>query len=262
MHELSPSTHSSSFSWVAASWQFEQSIDRALERACWSTPSSGQSGVLVFDVASLHMHVVAASTWLDTRERMRAARYRHGRDRATYVLAHAVWRLVLGRCLGIDPEHVSLVATALGQPTLPGTDLATSLSHSGRWVAIAVGTVRCLGVDIERCPSEVSLHDLIADACTGHEAATLAALPEEQRQTALLRLWTRKEALLKAFGVGLTESPSSLCGDPGMAQPPPASSRDLPPCVAIELALPSGLVGAVAVPASTDVVKVHVLERA
>jgi 4'-phosphopantetheinyl transferase len=45
---------------------------------------------------------------------------------------------------------------------------------------------------------------------TAEERAAFAALPEDQRKTAFLRLWTRKEALLKADGRGLMHDPRQV----------------------------------------------------
>lgn len=245
----------------AARWRFEVAADRALDRHAWQCPRDGQARVLVVDTLAWRQHTAAAEAWLDCNERMRAARFRHSHDRIVYVLAHALWRKAVGRCLELEPLDVPMVFTPLGQPVLPGTGLATSLSHSGRWVAIAIGTAEILGVDIERAPAEICLDDLIANVCHEDEAHAMHALPPDQRELALLQLWTRKEALLKAFGVGLTVPPHSIRLLPDAHSAPPPAAHGLPPCTVRDLHLPAGMVGALAAPANITALAIHVLQR-
>lgn len=245
----------------ATRWRLEVAADRAFDRQAWVRPRELQVRVLVFDALAWRQHATAAEDWLDCRERMRAARFRHGHDRLVYVLAHALWRKALGRCLDLDPLDVPLTSTALGQPVLPGTGLATSLSHSGRWVALAVGAISTVGVDIERTPVDLRLEDLLENVCHEDEAAVLAALPSPERETRVLQLWTRKEALLKAFGVGLTESPASIEATPHGTVPPPPSARGQPACTVRDLHLADGLLGALATPTGNVSVALHTLQH-
>ena len=159
--------------------------------------------------------------------------------------------------LNLDTADVPLNSTSNGQPQLPGTGYATSLSHSGDQVAIAIGRALAIGVDIEQSPPRAGLRDLAAMLCTPDEAAALAQLPHFQREPALLALWTRKEALLKAFGVGLREAPASIAVDVGQLIAPPPSAPDAPACRVHALALAPGLVGALAAPASITDIAVH-----
>src|SRR3546814_6922343 len=90
-----------------------------------------------------------------------------------------------------------------GCPQVPGTGLNTSLSHSGTAVAIALTGAGAIGVDIEPASRARGLLDLASRICHPIELTALSAMPEPAREAALLRLWVRKEALLKALGVGL-----------------------------------------------------------
>jgi 4'-phosphopantetheinyl transferase len=238
---------------------FVRRVRSALARNAFAPPGTGEARVVVFDSSAWAMHADAAEHVLDTGERLRATRFRFERDRVRYVLAHALWRTVLGACLGVDPAHVPLASTPSGQPRLPGTDLATSLSHSGSWVAVAVCAAATVGVDIECSPSRIILDDLIATICTTTEAADIRLLPVSERECALLTLWTRKEALLKAFGVGLAEAPASLLAVATGLVTPPMGTSGLPPCRVGDLNLPVGLVGALAAPDAVKRCRLHLL---
>jgi 4'-phosphopantetheinyl transferase len=220
-------------------------------------PEAGEARILAFDSRIWACHARQAERLLDDGERRRAARFRFDRDREAYVLAHALWRVALGSCLDVGAADVPLASTSSGQPSLPGTGLATSLSHSGSWTAIAVAGAVTLGVDIERSASRMALGDLLSTICTPAEAANLEQLSGVTREQALLVLWTRKEALLKAFGVGLAEAPATLPAEPGVSVAPPASASALPPCRVRDLELPAGLVGALAAPAGVTRCRVH-----
>lgn len=229
---------------------------RALKASGLVPLADGEASVVFFDTARWCAFDAAAAAWLDADERQRAARFRFDHDRAAYVLAHALWRMVLATCLERDPDQLPLARLPSGQPQLPGTALATSLSHSGTDVLIAVGANRLVGVDVERWPPRVSLDDLLPAICAPEEAEDLHALPSPRRQRALLQLWTRKEALLKAFGTGLAQAPSSFRVAPGQPVSPPSHLHGLP-CRVSDLALPEGRMGALALSMDAQRYRLH-----
>ncbi|MHA6203844.1 4'-phosphopantetheinyl transferase family protein [Dyella soli] len=236
---------------------FVREATHALLHSGFTPPVDGEASVLLFDSTPWRFRRADAYALLDTRERERALRFHYPHDRDTYVLAHAFWRVVLGIVLDTDAANVSLTSTAAGQPCLPHVPHATSLSHSGSHVAIAVGIARTLGIDIEQSPPHIALHGIAQILCSPAEAAALEAMPAAAREHALLSLWTRKEALLKAFGIGLRESPSAIRADIGVGVDPPASVDDAPTCLVHQLDLPETLVGALAAPLSVTRLSLH-----
>lgn len=204
--------------------------------------------VVLFDCSQWTRFHGEANQLLPGQERERSHRFRQEQHRTTYVMAHAVWRLVLAEVLGVAPEALALENTAHGQPCLPGSGYATSLSHSGNQVAIAVARATCIGIDIEQSPPRAGMRDLIRVVCTPDEADALHAVAASMQDAALLALWTRKEALLKAFGVGLLTAPSSIPADAGVPHAPPAMAAGMPACIVHPLALPEGWMGALAAP--------------
>jgi 4'-phosphopantetheinyl transferase len=235
---------------------------QALALCGFVPPDAGETCVLLCDSAVWAPHVASVEALLDATERARAASFRFEHDRSTYVLAHGLWRVALGACLGLEASRVTFASTPAGQPQLPGTGLATSLSHSGTWLAIAISADRTVGIDIERSP-HTGIEQLMSKICTPAELVDLQPLPGLARQRALLALWTRKEALLKAFGVGLAVEPASLSAmTNGPIEPPPLSSTDHAPCRVIDLDLPAALVGALAIPMSVSAIRLSWLNSA
>lgn len=117
-------------------------------------------------------------------------------------------RNVLAHYLGVDGREVVLTEDVHGRPALGGVYadwFDFNWSHSGERALIAVARGVRPGVDVET-PRAGRTRDVLGLArrfFAPEEAAWLAALEEERRQCAFLRLWTAKEALLKAHGRGL-----------------------------------------------------------
>ncbi|WP_157956512.1 4'-phosphopantetheinyl transferase superfamily protein [Dyella sp. C11] len=216
-------------------------------RACGFIPPTGnEARVIVFDSAPWWPLRHEAASMLSSSETSRAARFRHALDHDTYVIAHAFWRVSLGLALHADPAQIAFSRSPEGQPQLPGTGMSTSLSHSGTMVAIAMARGAAVGVDIEGFPARTNLQDIAGVLCTAGETTAISLLDGEARTRALLELWTRKEALLKAFGVGLRVAPASIQAAVGVpvAAPPDAACK--PPCRVHPLTMPVGWLGAVA----------------
>ncbi len=136
-------------------------------------------------------------------ERARAARFRRPEDRRRFVAAHVALREILGGCLGLAPGRVRLVAGPGGKPRLPAGPLRFSLAHSGALALCAVARGREVGVDVERVRGDIDVAALARRFFSPPEVAELEALPAAERTGGFYRLWTLKEAYLKARGDGL-----------------------------------------------------------
>ncbi|MFI8345174.1 4'-phosphopantetheinyl transferase family protein [Streptomyces sp. NPDC085639] len=149
-----------------------------------------------------------ALTVLDAGEREKAARLRLPGLRHRYLAAHLGVRVLLGGYLGLSPQAVPLTREDCpccgephGRPAVTGNPLHFSLSHTGDIAYIALAALP-VGVDIEKTPSPETVADVIR-SLHPDETAELGALPPAERPEALARLWSRKEACLKATGTGL-----------------------------------------------------------
>jgi 4'-phosphopantetheinyl transferase len=182
-------------------------------------PPLARTGVLVAlaDLCAWRTRLDQAWTLLDPGQRQRAQRQRRPSDRDNLVLSYALHRLVLGCALDQAPLEVPLVRDALGCPRLDGIAMHTSLSHAGDAAVIAVTGRGPVGVDLEPASRARQLHEIAHTLCHPDETARLAMLPASQRAAWLLALWVRKEAFLKAEGVGLEREMSSFVAADGAA---------------------------------------------
>jgi 4'-phosphopantetheinyl transferase len=148
---------------------------------------------------------------LDPLERRRLAGLARQSDRDRFVAGCGILRLLLSGYLDQPPESVVIVRTCRtcggphGKPRLTGSSrLRLSLAHAGGRLVIAVALGHRVGVDVEPVRPDLAVGELTGQALTPGEAAELArsgggAHPAER----FLTYWTRKEATLKAIGLGL-----------------------------------------------------------
>lgn len=114
---------------------------------------------------------------------------------------------VLAAYLNVPMESVTLRAGAHGRPELAGRfagRLHFNWSHSGERAVLAVARkLPRLGVDIEYLSQRHSYMRLAQHYFGADEYASLTAMPSAERAAGFVRLWTAKEAILKADGRGL-----------------------------------------------------------
>ncbi len=145
---------------------------------------------------------------LSTDERERADRFYFQRDREHFVAARGGLREILGRYTGASPQSLRFSYDHYGKPSLSGeaggTPLRFNVSHSGGVALYAVTVGRAVGVDVERVREDFAGLDIAKNFFSPHEVAALSELPAEHLATAFFDCWTRKEAYIKARGLGLS----------------------------------------------------------
>ncbi|MEU1970512.1 4'-phosphopantetheinyl transferase superfamily protein [Microbacterium sp. NPDC019599] len=154
-------------------------------------------------------HRLDDESLLDAGELRRADRLRRTADRALFVATHATRRRVLSSMLGCGPAEVVITTEPGGKPHL-AEDTGVVFNDSGCADAVVVaatvaarGDVR-LGADLELPDPGLDVHDLLPVVCAPAEERVLRETPASLLPERFLRLFTTKEALLKAVGVGLT----------------------------------------------------------
>jgi len=149
-----------------------------------------------------------AEQMLSDEERERAAQFRFNADRRRFVAAHAALRRALAEQTGERPDALHFTRSAFGKPSLArASRVHFSLSHSHGLGLIAIGRRGPLGADVEQLRPVPDALALAERHFTRQEAEALAALPAGERERAFLVCWTRKEACLKAIGLGLIVPP-------------------------------------------------------
>ncbi|WP_322034970.1 4'-phosphopantetheinyl transferase family protein [Burkholderia cenocepacia] len=139
-------------------------------------------------------------------ERARAARFLRHEDAVRSAATRAALRDVLGAALGIAPRAVAIVVDASGRPSLDRAHRASldfNVSHAGDHALIAWAPAGRVGVDIEGCNRAADWRALTREVCAPAEVTYLDSLPGGTREREFMRVWSAKEALLKALGTGI-----------------------------------------------------------
>lgn len=141
-------------------------------------------------------------------ELTRAGRFYFEKGRHGYIVTHGMLRILLGRYLHVDPRQLRFTTNAYGKPSVEspdnGVQLHFNLSHTHELVVFAFTYLGEVGVDIEYMRTNVEYEELAKRFFSPNENAVLHALPEDMKQEAFFNCWTRKEAYIKARGMGLS----------------------------------------------------------
>jgi 4'-phosphopantetheinyl transferase len=187
---------------------------------------------------------------LSADEKERARRFVFERDRGRFVAARAFLRRVLGQFVGEHPADLIFDYGSHGRPGLsaygPRPDF--NLSHAGDVALLAVSWASPLGIDVETVTPATDTGAIAGQVMHPNELAAFERLAEHLRMSAFFRLWTRKEAALKALGTGLSRDPRSLDVGLGQAGDETVVWLDGTPFVIRDIPAPPGHAAAVCAP--------------
>lgn len=146
---------------------------------------------------------------LDDEERGRAGRFFRSEDGRRWMVARAALRCILADVLAIPGEALRFDRTGAGKPAVIGVDdLDFSVSHADRLCLIAVARGARVGIDFERVAPHLNLEAFAQDFLCPAELALVRG--SDDRQRTLYRFWTRKEAFVKALGIGFFVPPNQI----------------------------------------------------
>lgn len=153
--------------------------------------------------------VVALEQTLNPEEKAKAHRFRFEKDQKRYIVTHGILRKLLSKYLNTKPLDIRFGETGRHKPIIsfPATHLLFNISHSGDAIAIGILNQKerpskdiDFGVDIEQFKTSRD-HQVIAKYY--FSAQERFYLNQERTNDLFYVYWTRKEALLKASGIGL-----------------------------------------------------------
>jgi len=143
-------------------------------------------------------------TVLSASERRQATRTTSTLARSRFVKSRSWMRHILSRYCDLAPSRLPIATTRRGKPYLesPFPTIRFNLSHTHDWALLAVSRHAEIGVDVEEHRPSLDTK-LLVQWLHPAEKQDLEVMSPDMRRIAFIRLWCRKEALLKAKGTGL-----------------------------------------------------------
>lgn len=147
---------------------------------------------------------------LSDNEVERVSKFVFENDRTMYILTHACLKKVLSLKTGLAPASIHYSYSEFEKPYLQNERVQFNLSHSKVFFAIALSDHLPVGIDTENFCREIDWKPVSRLYFTTKEIAWVKSHDLEEEVKAFFTLWTRKEALLKAIGCGITNELASV----------------------------------------------------
>lgn len=168
---------------------------------------------MIFKLQSLHIDVwhfslVNEPKWalpvLNEEEHVRAMQFYFERHRRRFITARSMLRFLLGQYLNRSPQSINFDYNHYGKPMIPDAfDITFNLSHSADYAVLAVGQTHDLGIDLEHFSNRDYL-ELAQSYFSAFEIQWLKNVPDIMKPMVFFKIWTQKEAVIKAIGAGLS----------------------------------------------------------
>ncbi|MDI1323388.1 MAG: 4'-phosphopantetheinyl transferase superfamily protein [Algoriphagus sp.] len=134
-------------------------------------------------------------------------------DRIRFILSKIYLKKLLSNYLKVEPSQLEFKYSEQNKPILINYPMINfNLSHSGQYIIIGFANKWSVGVDIELMNTHIDLYNLINNCMSSPEVSVI--LNSEMPRQMFYKYWTRKEALLKGIGIGLTDRLKDInCND-------------------------------------------------
>ena len=207
---------------------------------CWWSPfrEIGSATVKYVDLTPHARHEASAFSWLDEEERARRQKFEHPGARRRFALCRAALRAVLCAQIGCDNQRLTFGEYRHGKPFAlvngKAARISFNVSHSGSHGLIALAPEGRLGVDVEERTGRRDFDRLIEAAFGPDEQDDLKLERTRGEFHLFFKLWTVKEALIKALGTGLSLDPATFEAPEAMRRGAKVGTFNFPQIPSIE----------------------------
>src|SRR6266700_4660831 len=163
------------------------------------------------DLPDSHLYILAQA--LADDERRRAQAFRFQKDRIHFIVDRFILRALLGLYLTKEPGMLRFCYNEYGKPALTseaGDSISFNVAHSHGMAMYAITRKRDIGIDLEYISRDIESEQVALHFFSPYEVSMLRLVPPERQYEAFFNCWTRKEAYIKARGMGLSLSLSSF----------------------------------------------------
>src|SRR5436190_14413109 len=176
-----------------------QSVEREFTERTEEKTALSANRIDVWKADLDHTSAALMFPYLSDDEWTRAQRFHQEIHRNRFIAGRALVRMAVSRYLGCKPAEIDFNYNLWGKPCLTNGDLQFNVAHSEEHFVLAVSR-EAVGVDIERIRTIEDIHLVARTVFSPEELTAWTLLPEPEQVAAFYKIWTRKEALLKALG--------------------------------------------------------------
>jgi 4'-phosphopantetheinyl transferase len=145
---------------------------------------------------------------LSQDERQRARRFHRPVDRDRFIAGRGILRKIISAYLALSPGQLRFTYNEYGKPAVSDEQndraLNFNLSHSAELILYAITRGRDVGIDIEYIREDFATLEIAEHFFSKDEVTSLKSLPTDQRTIGFFNCWSRKEAFIKAKGMGVS----------------------------------------------------------
>jgi len=167
-----------------------------------------ETHIWVVDLDQWSLSCLEAMQALPETEAKKARRFRFETHRNRYIKGHFILRSLIGMYLDIgfydDEFHANRYGKPAVQTSHEDSSIHFNISNSENIYACAFSQHSDIGIDIEKIHDLQDMDRIIAEFFSDQEKRRFHSLPEPNRRRTFFKYWARKEALLKAMGMGLS----------------------------------------------------------
>ena len=140
--------------------------------------------------------------FLDEDEQNRTQRFRFSKNHDLFVIGRYYTKIMLAYYTMSHPESIKIIPDSFGKPTSE-RNLFFNISHSGDQLLVGFSKSK-IGVDIERNDPAVDIEKVGKSHFSEVELQEMMSYTRDERTEAFFEIWTKKEALIKGIGKGLS----------------------------------------------------------
>ncbi|MGD1946194.1 MAG: 4'-phosphopantetheinyl transferase family protein [Croceivirga sp.] len=167
--------------------------------------NSSEIHLWAFSYNFLNKDIDLFANILCQKERDRAAKYRFEKDKISFICARGALRILLEKYTNQRSQNIVFKYDEFGKPLMEGPSVPHfNVSHSGDQILLGFCANHPLGTDIEKITTDFDILEIAKNHFYGDEIAALKSLPRLKRYEGFFSLWTRKEAVIKHIGKGLS----------------------------------------------------------
>jgi len=141
---------------------------------------------------------------LNSSEQKRANKFYFEIDKKRFVITRALLKRYLGDYNRLEPKNIDFTLNAYGKPLMDNQPFYFNVAHSEKRGLIGITQIAEIGVDVEHFRQNTDLDAIAKRFFSTLEYDAFCALPQHEHKQGFFNAWTRKEAFIKAVGMGLS----------------------------------------------------------